>query len=66
MRVRKSVRLLILNHKNETLLSRYEGLDIYEPGFGRLENHWETIGGGIDAGETLLEAAMREAQFFIC
>lgn len=61
MRVRKSVRLLILNDKNETLLSRYEGLDIYEPGFGRLDSHWETIGGGIDEGETLLEAAMREA-----
>ncbi|MGL1920659.1 MAG: NUDIX domain-containing protein [Hyphomicrobiales bacterium] len=61
MRVRKSVRLLILNDKNETLLSRYEGLDIYEPGFERLASHWETIGGGIDEGETLLQAAMREA-----
>lgn len=61
MRVRKSVRLLILNDKNETLLSRYEGLDIYEPGYAPLDSHWEVIGGGIDAGETLLEAAMREA-----
>uniref|UniRef100_A0A2A4Z3H6 Nudix hydrolase domain-containing protein n=1 Tax=OCS116 cluster bacterium TaxID=2030921 RepID=A0A2A4Z3H6_9PROT len=61
MRLRKSVRLLILNHKNETLLSRYEGLDIHEPGFDRLDSHWEVIGGGIDKGETLLQAAMREA-----
>lgn len=61
MRVRKSVRLLILNDKNETLLSRYEGLDIHEPGYAPLDSHWEVIGGGIDAGETMLEAAMREA-----
>lgn len=60
MRVRKSVRLLILNDKNETLLSRYEGLDIFEPGFERLDSHWEVIGGGIDEGETLLEAVKRE------
>jgi ADP-ribose pyrophosphatase YjhB (NUDIX family) len=46
---------------NQTLLSRYEGLDIHEPGHARLASHWETIGGGIDAGESLLDAAWREA-----
>ena len=61
MRIRKSVRLLILNGKNQTLLSRYQGLDIHEPGHAPLGSHWETIGGGIDAGETLLDAAWREA-----
>lgn len=61
MRIRKSVRLLILSDNNETLLSRYEGLDIHEPGFAPLDSHWEVIGGGIDAGETLIEAVLREA-----
>lgn len=61
MRIRKSVRLLILNSKNQTLLSRYQRLDIHEPGHAPLDSHWETIGGGIDAGETLLDAAWREA-----
>lgn len=60
MRVRKSVRLVIINQENELLLSRYDGVDIFHPGEAAKDHLWETIGGGIDEGETLKQAALRE------
>ncbi len=61
MRIRKAARLLILNDQNQLLLSNYQGVMVREPGHEPLGSYWETIGGGIDDGESLQQAAMREA-----
>ncbi|NRA88112.1 MAG: NUDIX domain-containing protein [Rhizobiales bacterium] len=60
MRVRKAVRLILLNENNEILLSKYEGVNIYKPGQKPLDAFWETVGGGMDEGETHEQTAMRE------
>ena len=49
--IRNTVRVLLLNDKNEILLIRIK----------KTENpFWFTVGGGIDEGESLEEAAFRE------
>lgn len=51
--IRRSIRLVLLNQRDELLLMRMELQ-------GR--RFWCTIGGGIEQGETLCQAARREAR----
>jgi 8-oxo-dGTP pyrophosphatase MutT (NUDIX family) len=58
--LRKSIRILLLNDKNELLLMCVEDFDISSPGGTRNKRFWCTIGGGIESGESLQQAALRE------
>lgn len=58
--LRKSIRILLLNAKNELLLMCVEDFDISTPGGTRNKRFWCTIGGGIESGESLQQAALRE------
>lgn len=57
---RKAARALLLNERNELLLMCIEGLDICEADGTKHHRLWCTIGGGIDEGEIIEQAVMRE------
>lgn len=57
--VRNAVRILLLNN-NKLLLMRVEDLDIGAPGAKSNRRFWCTIGGGIEPGESVQDAALRE------
>lgn len=57
--VRNAVRILLLND-NKLLLMRVEDLDIGAPGAKSNRRFWCTIGGGIEPGESVQDAALRE------
>ena len=54
MRERFAARVIILDHEGRVLLMR--GHDEHNP----MRSWWFTLGGGIDPGETPVEAALRE------
>lgn len=58
--IRKAVRVLLLNDKNELLLMLVEDFDISTPEGTRNKRFWCTIGGGIEADESIEQAALRE------
>lgn len=58
--IRNTVRLLLLNDNDELLLMRVESFDIATPSGKRNKRFWCTLGGQIEAGETLHDAARRE------
>lgn len=58
--VRKSVRVLLLNDKNELLLMCIEDFDISTLEGKKNKRFWCTIGGGIEVEETIEQAAVRE------
>jgi len=58
--VRKAVRVLLLNNNKELLLMCVEGFDIATADGKRNNRFWCTLGGGIEPGETIQHAALRE------
>ncbi|MEB2857113.1 NUDIX domain-containing protein [Pseudomonas atacamensis] len=56
MRERKAARLLVISPSQEVLLFRF----IHENGALAGRNYWATPGGGLEAGETFHDAAIRE------
>src|SRR3989339_1062456 len=58
--IRKAVRVLLINEKNELLLMCYENFDISTKEETKNKRFWCTIGGGIEEKESLKEAAFRE------
>ena len=61
MDIRKTARLLLLNPSNEILLMNIKSLDVIDPSAPIQEPFWVTIGGKIEEGEDLAQAAAREA-----
>ena len=60
LKPRATARLIVLNPQNELLLIKYQAaraIDASQPGSG---GFWYTPGGGIEAGESAEEAALRE------
>lgn len=58
--IRKAVRVLLLNEKKELLLMCVENFDIATPSGKKNQRFWCTIGGGIEVGESIEHAALRE------
>ena len=58
--IRKAVRVLLLNDKNELLLMCIENFDISTTKGKKNKRFWYTTGGGIEAGEAIEQAALRE------
>ncbi len=58
--IRKAVRVLLLNDKDELLLMCVEDFDISSPEGKRNKRFWCTIGGEIETGESVEQAAIRE------
>jgi 8-oxo-dGTP pyrophosphatase MutT (NUDIX family) len=58
MRRRLSARLLILDPMRRVLLFRF----VYRKGPLAGQDFWGTVGGGVEDGETLAEAAVRELE----
>ena len=56
MRQRRAARLLIIDPRQRVLLFRFEHNDCALAG----QMHWATPGGGVEHGETLAQAAVRE------
>lgn len=52
----KGVRIVIQNNQGEILILKRNSID------GDYPNLWDTPGGGVDSGESLKEAAEREAR----
>ncbi len=61
MEIREKVRILLLNPMGNILLMRIEDPSFTGPDTRGATSWWITIGGGIEAGETIAEAARREA-----
>lgn len=59
---RFAVRALLFNPRGELLLTKYRGTDaVHVLGAAPvLENHWGTLGGGVEPGEELAPALQRE------
>ncbi len=58
--IRKSVRVLLLSDANELLLMCVQDFDISAQDGTRNKRFWCTLGGGIDKGESIEQAAVRE------
>lgn len=56
MRERKAARLLVISPSNAVLLFRF----VHTTGALAGDNYWATPGGGVEAGETFRDAAVRE------
>jgi 8-oxo-dGTP pyrophosphatase MutT (NUDIX family) len=62
MEIREKVRILLFNPAGDILLMRIEDPHSQELGRTRdITTRWITIGGGIEPGETITQAARREA-----
>ncbi len=60
MRIRRGVRLLVINERNEILLIKHQdavAVDLDNP---NMLAYWMTPGGGLEGDETFEEAAIRE------
>lgn len=60
MDIRKTARLILLNPENEVLLMNIRSKDVSDPDKPIQKPFWVTIGGKIEDGESLVEAAIRE------
>lgn len=60
MDIRKTARLILLNPENEVLLMNIRSKDVSDPDKPIQKPFWVTIGGKIEDGESLSEAAIRE------
>lgn len=60
MKIRKSVRLIVLSADFEVLLFRYRDSNPLDQKSPHLLEYWATPGGGIEDGETDYDAARRE------
>ncbi len=60
MDIRKTARLILLNPNNEVLLMNIKSKDVSDPNKPIERPFWVTIGGKIENGESLFEAAVRE------
>lgn len=58
--IRKAVRVLLLNDSNELLLMCVQDFDIRTQEGIMNKRFWCTLGGAIDAGESIEQAALRE------
>ena len=58
--VRETVRVLLLNPSNELLLMCVENFDIGALDGKRNNRFWFTVGGGVEEGESITQAAIRE------
>ena len=58
--IRNSVKLILLNRNNELLLMRTDDEEIKNKDGSFNGCFWQMVGGGIEEGETLQEAAYRE------
>lgn len=58
--IRKAVRVLLINNNNQLLLMCVEDFDVSTPDGTRNKRFWCTIGGGIERGESIEQAALRE------
>lgn len=58
--IRNAVRIILLNNEDKLLLMCVEDFDIATPDDVRHKRFWCTIGGGIEAGESIEQAAFRE------
>jgi 8-oxo-dGTP pyrophosphatase MutT (NUDIX family) len=60
MDIRKTARLILLNPQSEVLLMNIRSKDVSDPSNPIEKPFWVTIGGKIEDGENLFEAATRE------
>lgn len=60
MRIRPTVRLLVLDPQQRILLFKFEDAVPLHPALPDLTLYWVTPGGGVDRGETHEQAAIRE------
>ena len=60
MRVRDTARVIVLDEHARVLLFRYEDAVSLDPARPDLRVYWGTPGGGLEAGETFIDAARRE------
>lgn len=58
--VRNAVRVILLNQRNELLLMCVEDFDISTIEGSKNKRFWCTVGGGIEEGESIEQAALRE------
>ncbi len=58
--IRKTVRIILLNDKNELLLMYINDFDISTPDGTKNNKFWCTIGGAVEEGESVEQAALRE------
>lgn len=62
MKQRKSGRAILLNERDQVLLMRHEDSAPVDPVRPEVPGYWATPGGGIEAGESAVEALRRELQ----
>ena len=60
MRIRPTVRLLVVDQQQRILLFKFEDAVPLHPALPDLTIYWVTPGGGVDRGETHEQAAIRE------
>lgn len=60
IKTRDAIRIILLNNVGQLLLMCVENLDITTAGGDRNKRFWCTIGGGIESGESIMHAAVRE------
>ncbi len=58
--IRKTVRIVLINHRMEVLLVRYVNTEPLDPARPELLKYWVPPGGGIEAGESAERALERE------